>query len=160
MNAHHDEAPIVHWIVVADAARAQLLSSGLMLEELQPVEARVHPESRLPVHDLVSGDRGATRDGATGIKTRFERHHEPHRGEADAFAREVAAAVCAGRAAGYFQRLVLVAPPHFLGELRNHLDRETMRTVVASIHHEWTRLPLPELAERIRAALPTTLAES
>lgn len=156
MKRDKTDAP-AHWVVVADAGRAQVFASDLLLEELLPLEGLVHPASRAPAHEVVAGDRGATRNGGSGVKSRYERHTDPHRAAIDDFAREVAELLWAGRVAGRFERLVLVAPPQFLGALRSHLDQETGHKVVASIAHEWTKLPSSELAKRIRAALPGTL---
>ncbi len=157
---HHPNDPAhVHWVVVADASRMQVFAADVMLEALLPLEGRTHPASRLPTSELVSDDRGATRDGITGIRSRVERHTEPHRGAIDDFAREIGHLLHDARVAARFERLVLVAPPQFLGAIRAHLDHETAKTVLASFAHEWTRLPLPELAARIRAELPGTLPD-
>jgi protein required for attachment to host cells len=150
---YSNEHDVIHWVVVADASRMQLFASDLMLGELVPLEARVHPASRVPARELVSDDRGAMAPGPTGPRTRFERHTEPQRAAIAAFAAEIADLLREGRLAGRYQRLVLVAPPAFLGLLRPRLDIATARTVVLSIAREWTTLALPELTGRIRTAL-------
>ncbi len=147
----------VHWVVVADASRMQIFAADVMLDDLLPLEGRVHAASRVPARELVAGDRGATRSGATEIRSRFERHTDPHRDAIEDFAREIGHLLHDGRVAGRFARLVLVAPPQLLGALRAHLDVDTARVVVASIAREWTRLPTPELVARLRDAVPGTL---
>lgn len=143
----------VHWVLVADASRARIFESDLLFDALVPLEDRVHPASRVPVHDVVSDTRGAEESSVSGIHTRFDRHTDPHRATTDAFARELAAVVCAAHAAHRYDRLVVIAPAQFLGELRAHLDLATARSVIADITHEWTQLPPAELAERTRAAV-------
>lgn len=148
-----DSNKAIHWVLVADASRAELYTADLMIAELQPLEEHPHPDGRAHVDALVSGDRGATRASATGAHSRFESHTDPHRATVDAFARELAAALQAGRVAHRFERVVIVAPPTLLGALRSHLDAETTRRVVASVSHDWNALPLAELTERVRAAV-------
>ena len=156
MKEHKNESKHVHWVLVADASRAQLFESDATMEDLTPIEALVHPESRLPVSDLVSGDRGATREFAGGAQSRFERHSDPHQATVDVFARELGEVLNAGRKAHHFQHLVLVAPPAFLGALRSHIDVESTRLVIGSIAHDYTAVPHHELAARVRAGMPAT----
>ena len=143
----------VHWVVIADSSRAQVFASDVMFDDLRPVETHEHPESRAKAHDLVSGDRGATHGFEGSNKSRLERHTEPHRATVDAFSREIADMLSQARIEHRFERLVMVAPPAFLGHLRSHLDRDTARTVVASLPSDWSQVPRHELPERIRAAL-------
>lgn len=153
--SHHENKPQhIHWILVADASRAHLFESDPTLEELTPIEAHVHPESRLPVSELVSGDRGATREFSGSPHSRFERHSDPHKSTVDSFARELADVLNAGRVAHSYEHLVIVASPTFLGALRSHLTVDTARCVVGSIAHDWTAVPHRELAARIRDGLP------
>lgn len=129
----------MHWILVADATRARLYSSGPLLESFVEEARFRHPESRLHVGDLTPD-----RDG------------DAHRHTVDLFARELAAVLQAGRTQGAYERLVLVASPQLLGRLRQHLDRPTSRTVVAALDHDWSALPADELPGRVRDALPET----
>ncbi|MCC6624750.1 MAG: host attachment protein [Deltaproteobacteria bacterium] len=142
---------ISHWVLVADAARARTFAADLMLETLLPLEGRVHPQSRVKVKDLVESNRGA--QSAGGQHGRFERHTDPHDIEADRFARELAEMLTTARAERRFERLVLVAPPAFLGRLRAELDGPCGRSIVAEIAHDWTTLSTDELAPRVRQAV-------
>jgi len=154
MKDHANKPQHVHWVLVADASRAQLFESDETLAELTPIEAHTHPESRLPASELVAGDRGATRAFAGGSHSRYERHSDPHQATVDVFARELADVLNAGRIAHRFESLIVVAPPAFLGALRSHIDVESTRCVVASIAHDWTSVPLHEISARVRAAMP------
>lgn len=126
----------VHWILVCDAASAVIYESDALLEELTLVES-VSP------HHL--GSAGHDASGA---------HQDPHKVDEERYARMAAAALNTGNDQHRFERLIVVAPPHFLGELRNALSTGTARKVVLSVHHDWTKLGLRELATQIRKALP------
>jgi len=152
----------VHWVVLADASRAQIFASDVMLEQLTPIELFEHPESRAKAHDLVAGGRGATHGHDQAIKSRFERHSDPHQATVDAFSRKIADVLMAARLEHRFERLVLVAPPEFLGEVRGHLDRATTRATVISLASDWSQVSWHELPARLHAwrleALRTVLA--
>ncbi|MFO0749936.1 MAG: host attachment protein [Myxococcota bacterium] len=158
MKGHKHEsksaANPTHWVLVANASRAQLFECDATLESLTAIDALTHPESRLPTSELVSGDRGATREAAGGAHSSFERHSDPHQATVDVFARELAAVLNAGRIAHRYQHLVTVAPPELLGALRSHLDVDAARLVVGSIAHDWTAVPSRELATRVRDGMP------
>jgi len=154
MKDHQNAPKNDHWVLVADASRAQLFETDATFETLTPLEAHTHPESRLPARELVAGDRGATREFSGGPQSRFERHTDPHQATVDAFGRELAQVLNAGRIAHSFHHLVIVASPAFLGVLRGHLDVDTTRSVLASIAHDWTAVPNHELAARVRGGMP------
>ncbi|MDP2315306.1 MAG: host attachment protein [Pseudomonadota bacterium] len=126
-----------HWVLVADAAGAKVYESDALLEELTLVEELTH------VHDgkLPGAGHGAQ-----------EAHHDPHVVAEGRFARAVAKFVNEDR--HRFDRLVVVAPPRFLGDLRGELSQAVGNRVVASIHHDWTKLHTRELAAKVRANLP------
>jgi protein required for attachment to host cells len=144
----------MHWVVVADAARAVIFESGPLLDGFFRVHQLAHPETHAKAADLVSGDRGRTE--ANGRRAAFDRHTDPHRATVDAFAREVAGVLRDGRVTNQYERLVLVAPPTFLGLVRAHLDEQTARRVVHAIPHEWTDVADFDLPARVRGALPET----
>lgn len=53
-----------------------------------------------------------------------------------------------------FQRLVLVAPPKTLGDLRAELDDHAQRLVVGELAHDLVHTPLPELRRHLASVLP------
>lgn len=141
----------IHWIVLADASRAQVFETDPTLEVLTPIDSHAHADEA-PAVAVVEVEAGSGREHAGGPHKSFE--HKADSQTADVFAREVATAIEAGRVAHRFAHLVLIAPPSFLGALRGHLSADATRCVVGSVAHEWTAVPLHELAGRIRTALP------
>lgn len=129
----------VHWVVVADAAGAAIYEGDVMLEGLGLVEAMgTHTRGGLP-------SAGASAGMA---------HHDPHIVREERFARGVASLVNEADRRHGFERLVLVAPPHFLGDLRAEISTTAAKRLVGSIHHDWTKVHPHELAARVRKELP------
>jgi protein required for attachment to host cells len=106
------------WVLVAESSRAKLYKVNGRLAPLTEIEAMVNPASRMREAELVSDDAGS--DSA-------------HERESLQFAKRLANRLDSGRTSGDFNRLVLVAPPQFLGHLRNHLSKESMSMVYRQI---------------------------
>ncbi len=122
------------WLVVADRARARIFSVASPKGPLSELEDMVHPESRIQERDLTSDRAGRGTGGHGSMGTPRTAHDQA----AVEFAREVTARLEAGRTAGSFERLILVAPPDFLGLLRKSqsvnlgklVDREVAKNLV------------------------------
>lgn len=137
------------WFLVADAARARILmrtpdSAPEVLHELD------HPPSRLKGTDLMADDRGrsrprnrnAQRGGAMEFRT------PPREVEAQRFARELAELLRLARTRNEYDKLVLVAAPAFLGELRGVLDNTVAGSVRAAVAKDYTQ-ELPDEVVRL-----------
>ncbi|HET7673896.1 MAG TPA: host attachment protein [Gammaproteobacteria bacterium] len=121
------------WIVVADSARARIFDAGKFGRDLNEIEDLYHPESRLHEGDLRQGEEGSQDESVplarsgTGPKTS---EHEKH---IEGFARDVARHLDDARHRGRFDKLVLVAAPAVLGELRDQIDAATAACVKREI---------------------------
>jgi protein required for attachment to host cells len=65
------------------------------------------------------------------------------------FARQIVAELETGREQGTFAKLVLVAPPKFLGQLRGELAAPLAACVVKSVDHDYTHMAAGELPKHI-----------
>ena len=140
------------WILVADSSRARVLVLDRATGPLREIEGFVHPEGRLHEHDLTSDlpGRSATRKGAAAHEGDAGRHQvgtdeSPKAHAIDTFAKQLADHLDRGRKAGTFARLVLIAPPEFLGLLRKHLSTETTRAVVKQVDKNLAQHDLEEI---------------
>lgn len=77
-----------------------------------------------------SGRRGAGAHHSTGGE------ESPRKHEAGNFARSVVAELDRGRKAGEFDRLVLMAAPHFLGLLRESLPKTLQPVIAAQVNKD------------------------
>ena len=73
----------------------------------------------------------------------------PHEVEAERFAHTVAKLLEGGLDSNDYERLLLVAPPHFLGLLRSALSSHVAKHVEGSLDKDYTELDAEELAERL-----------
>jgi protein required for attachment to host cells len=90
--------------------------------------------------------RTTAREHSREQTNRTESHED--RGE-HGFARELVAELETGRQAGTFDRLVLVAPPKFLGQLRSELGAPLATCVVRSVDADYTHMSDGDLAKHV-----------
>jgi protein required for attachment to host cells len=131
-----------HWIVVGDGGEARIFAGDELLKDLRLVD-KLHHVQGIITH----GETPPVADGD-------EWTHEAQREAEERFARAVAKVVGDGDNHHSFDRLILIAPPKFLGHLRGALSRPTERKVVASIHHDWVKMNLHDLSAAIRKNIP------
>ena len=141
------------WVVVADAGRARLFSAlpfGGALEELSDL---LNPQARLEDHEALSDRRGHVTQGPGGIGHAFEPRQTHHEHVAEAFARDLCHLLDSAQREHRVTRIYLIAAPHFLGLLRNHLDPLTRKLIVHEHAADLTR----HSASEIRDSLPQRL---
>ncbi|MDQ3365662.1 MAG: host attachment protein [Myxococcota bacterium] len=115
------------WILVADGSHARLFQTAGTTE---------------PWRLARKLDREHSRE-----KTDRSDSHED-RGERD-FAQLVVGELETQRQAGGFERLVLVAPPKFLGQLRGELKAPLETCVVRSHDADYTQMPDADLVKHV-----------
>jgi protein required for attachment to host cells len=74
---------------------------------------------------------------------------DPKEVEAQAFARSLAAELEKGLNQNRFERLTLVAPPHFLGLLRGSVSEQVVKRIQQSINKDYTQLAARELPSHV-----------
>ncbi|KJZ08764.1 MULTISPECIES: host attachment protein [Halomonas] len=135
------------YIVVADASRARIFTrTGRKLNE---VESLVHAEGRLHEGDLVTDKGGdvhessATASRQAGGEEVATQHHEV------IFAREVADRLYRARVDNSMEKLIMVAPPRFLGHLRDKLDAPTAKLVIHSLSKDLTKADCDKITDAV-----------
>ncbi|MBX3621631.1 MAG: host attachment protein [Rhizobacter sp.] len=140
-----------NWLVVANASKARVLEASDTAGVYTHVADLVHPQSRQKGGEL-AGDRpghvpgpGPHGTGSAALDTRSD----PREREHDHFARELAALLNGGVAAGRCAGLVLVASNPFLGQVKEHLGEQAKKQLLRTVAADYTALPERELAQRL-----------
>jgi protein required for attachment to host cells len=120
------------WIVAADSSRARILQVTDP-ERLVEIEALTNPEGRLQNREINSDASGrfAGPDRPGGHSSGDEDHTVDHYNEL--FAKRVADYLDKARSDQRYERLVLVAAPKMLGQLRHELDKEVKKLVLDEV---------------------------
>ncbi|HEV8388366.1 MAG TPA: host attachment protein [Dongiaceae bacterium] len=144
----------VTYILVADGARARLYVNQGVGKGLQPVSGATH-KADLHHHDrdILTDKPGRAYNSVGTGRSAIEPHTEWHRFEKHKFAREMAKVLDAAAASKSFDRLILVAPPATLGDLRMELGDATRKMVTAELAKDLTRHAEQELPQHLGGVL-------
>ncbi|MBW4934090.1 host attachment protein [Marinobacter sp. F4206] len=125
------------YVLVADNAQARLFQATTPVRALDEVMTREHPAGRLKDSERYS-DRPGSDHGGVGGHQSYDREKSDDP-EEERFARDLSEQLEKARHEGRFEKLVLVAPPNFLGALRHHLSKDCLTAVVKSIDKDLVR---------------------
>ena len=142
------------WIVAADSSRARVLQVADREPKLVEVEDLLNPQARLQDRDLqtdaeprFSGHGGVGKPGAA--RTSGPASDREAQGAVEhsvkTFAKEIGRYLGEARTQHRYDELVLVAPPKFLGALRQELDTEVAKLVVEELPKDLSTLNAREL---------------
>lgn len=140
------------WILVAHEAGARLFMNDGPGRGLALVETLEHPEGRARDRDIDSDRPGRSfrKDSADPRRAAMGQSVGPHDRAVAGFAKLLARKLEHARVQNQFQRLVLVAPPRFLGMLRSSLDGPTSQLVVGSINKDLAASKEAELIKHLK----------
>jgi len=149
------------WVLISNASQARLFGVQSSHRPWTMLQALVHPGSRLKGLDLRTDRSGQTQESARpGNNTSMEPHVDPKEAEARTFARQIAAELDQGLAAGRFDKLVVAAPPHFLGLLRAEVGEQARRSLSLTVNKDYTQVAEYELPGLFQELLPKVHASS
>jgi protein required for attachment to host cells len=135
------------WILIANRTGARVLDK--QGAELTLVTELSHTQGRLRDRELESDRHGRGQSSIGSGGHTFSTPESSHEHDAKAFAKEIAEHLRQQRMQSRFERLVLVAEPHFLGLVRQALDDVTARLVVATVPKDLASVSLRDLASRL-----------
>jgi protein required for attachment to host cells len=149
------------WILIADGARARLLEQDRKSRHFNPTSEQEFFGSRAQSKEIGSDDRGRSFDsaarGQSGIahgRHAMEPATDPQRYAEYAFARDLVDHLEKAANQHRFDRLVLVAAPNALGDLRGLLPKTVQSKVVAEIDKDLTNIPTRDLGRHLDEHLP------
>lgn len=139
------------WVVVADGEKALFLKNegDAKFPDFQVVH-EMEQENR-PTREQGVERSGRHSDGPSAHKSAFQ-ETDWHRLNKERFADDIAERLYKLAHAGTFDRLVIVAPPQVLGEMRRKLHKEVADKVVAEIPKTITNQPVWDIEKMLKAA--------
>ncbi len=135
------------YIVVADAARARIFTRDALT--LIEQENLVHAEGRLHEGDLVTDSPGADVHEATSSAARASDEGTASQHEKEMFAKQLAQRLYTARTQNSLEKLIIVAPPKFLGLLRDKLDAPTQKLVIHTLSKDLSKASLEEIQNAV-----------
>jgi protein required for attachment to host cells len=145
--------PTRTWVLIADGARARILENDGPGRGLNAVEGCVFHGDHAATHEIMS-DRTGRAFGSVGAqRSAMEARSDPHRELKKKFAHQLADVLAGKLQEKAYDRLVVVAAPSTLGDLRAALTDQVRATVVAEVPKDLTKTPDPEVADHLEEVL-------
>jgi len=148
---------MITWIIVADASSGRIFKTTGKIENMALIEEFDHPESRNKGTDLITDRPGSAQQA--GIHGGLPPKTEPKKVEADHFAIEIAQHINKKHGENAFAKLVIVAPPHFLGLLRNHLNSNVKKLISQIVHKDFSQLKEHQLKDSLHKNIQKAMAQ-
>ncbi|OOY21525.1 Host attachment protein [Thioclava sp. DLFJ5-1] len=142
------------WVVIADGEKALFLENMMDDEDPNLVVRRVDEQENPPDHEQGTDSPGRMADDGPGHRSAFQEtdwHELAKMRFADDLAERLYKMVHKGR----IERLVIVAAPRVLGEIRSALHKEVSDVVVAEIDKTLTNHPRDEIEKLVKEELAT-----
>ncbi len=135
----------ITWIVLANAGEARVLVNRGVGQGLDTLEDPVWTAA--PASEFADRAGRLSGRGPEGITVADQ---SDTRSQADAaFAQRVAGDLDRARAGGKFDRLIVVAAPHFLGHLRHAYSVPLTKALHGEIDKDFTSAPRKDLERRL-----------
>lgn len=142
--------PTRTWILIADGGRARVLENlgpGKGIAEVAGMAmATVLPAA----HDLSSDRPGRTFESGYSGHHALEPKSDPHERLKHDFLTNVAGRIDGHFSQGAFDKLIIVAPPHALGELRGLFSDRVRAVTTGEVAKDLTKTPDHEIASHLQ----------
>ena len=140
------------WVLVADGGHAKVLEwRRPRLTLLNDLTLAID----LPAsHNLVSDRLGRSFESQGRARHAIVGRSDPHRRLKRDFAKQIAHMLAKELTAKRYERLVVVAPPATLADLRNAYSKTMREKVIEELAHDLVKLPAARLSRRLAQLLP------
>lgn len=140
----------ITWVLLAGSGRALLYSVAIKDRAWTLLKEYTHAASRVSEGGLTTDQPGRTYGSAgKGARSAMESKTSPKEVEFEHFAHELAEVLHAGHGQQSYGRIVLVAPPHFLGLLRKSINDTVSKLIVGALDKDYLHLSEKEIHEHL-----------
>lgn len=144
----------VTWVLLADGSRALLYGVPRTGTPWTLVKEYTHAASRVSEGGLTTDQPGrAHASVGGGARSAMESKTSPKEVEFEHFAHELAGVLHDGHGQQAYDRIVLVAPPHFLGLLRKTIDDTVAKLIVETLDKDYLHLSEKEFRKHLDALI-------
>ena len=141
--------PVRTWILIADGARARIVLNEGPGSGVTAVEGGLFEQDLKPTREIMADRAGRTFDSAGTGRHAMEQPTDPVRQEKRHFAHHLADHLADAVAKNAFDRLVVVAAPSALGDLRAAMSDKVRDRIHAELPKDLTKVPNDKLASHL-----------
>lgn len=142
--------PTRTWILIADSGRARVLENLGPAKGAAEVAGMKFAADLPATHDIVSDRQGRSFESTSATRHPMEPKTDPRERLKHDFLAKVATEIDARLGQASFERLVVVAPPHALGILRDLFSDRVRATLTGEVAKDLTKTPDHELAAHLK----------
>jgi protein required for attachment to host cells len=144
--------PIKTLFVIADGGRARFVERDDM-GEFRTIASFVSSEAHQRSHDLGLDRPARVKESANTARHAVEPRRDLHNAAKEDFVKQVAGEIDAEHGRKRFDKLVLVAPPRVLTELKEKLSKAMTELAGDSLQKDLTKVPDHDLGEHLKLPL-------
>jgi len=141
------------WLLIADGSRAKVFESVRARNALHEIDDMALAIDLPKSGEILADKPGRTFDSVGAGRHAKENPTDPHRHLKRNFASKVVGELRRAMLANRFDRLILVAPPAFLGDLREELPKNLKDKVADEITSDLTNTPEQQLQTHLKDIL-------
>jgi protein required for attachment to host cells len=141
--------PVRTWILIADGARARIVRNEGPGRGVEAVDGGLFEREAHATREIMSDRPGRAFDSAGAGRHAMELPTDPAREEKRHFAETLAAHLDDAVGKNTFDRLIVVAAPGTLGDLRAALSEKVRERIYAELDKDLTKVPNDKLASHL-----------
>jgi protein required for attachment to host cells len=145
-------APVKTWVLVADAGRARVLEQSGRESTLSLVEGLDLENPIAKTSDTARDSLPRAFDSVGEGRHAIEPRSDPRRAEKKEFALELAGRLDAALEKRAYDRLIIIAPPQMIGDLRPALSDRVRDRLAHELVLDLAHAPITEIAQRLKEA--------
>jgi protein required for attachment to host cells len=145
--------PTRTWILIADGARARILLNTGPGHGLVAMDEMVFEGEHTATRDIVTDREGRTHNSVGNSRSAIDARSDPHRALKAKFALHLAQVLDDAAEQAALDRLILVATPVTLGDLRGSISKRVAALVVGEVPHDLTKTPNGDIASHLKDVL-------
>jgi len=142
-----------HWYLVTQSAGARIFEQEGILPELHLVHRFENHDGRLKTSELVSDRQGRSDSGGIPGHSTVGNNDGASTHILQKFSRELGAYLEQEAVKDTFETLVLVAEPHFLGELKKHIGKVTSPRLLDAVIKDLVHVSDHDMASQLQGSL-------
>ena len=139
----------VTWVLIADGAQARVLENTGPGKGFKQVRGLDWTIGALSAQDIVSDRPGRSHSSVGHGRSAMEPRTDPVEHRETEFLKSLAAVLDRHQQQGDFDRLVIVAGPVALGDIRKAVSPAVKKSIIAELNKDLTNLPTAELDQHL-----------
>ena len=146
--------PTVIWIVLADGDQAKVFENDGPGKGLHAIRELAMEQDHLAAHDIMADRPGrASNPAGPNSRAAVDYRTDPVDLRERRFLERLARTLADRQADGAYDRLIIVAPPRALGELRPALSDSVRGAILAELPKDLTNTPTDQLGAHLSDVL-------